>query len=137
MLQKLTSFMALRDPELLAVAAAALGADALAPLFNTALAQASSAYHDCPGGPPATEPLGRHKPVDPDQPRKWEDEGAAKMRQQEAELAQLEQEADNTRRKIAEARRRAEETATLTASATARDVARRKEAAENAKAEEV
>ncbi len=92
--------MALRDPELLAAAAAALGAEALAPIFGSASTQSGDAYPDCLGGPTATEALSRHKPLAPDQPRIWEEVGAAKMRQQEAELAHLELEAENTRRKI-------------------------------------
>ena len=52
LLQNLTSFMALKDPELLAAAPAALGADALAPIFSAAPAQAVGAYLDGPGGPP-------------------------------------------------------------------------------------
>jgi hypothetical protein len=136
LLQKLTSFMALRDPELLAVAAAALGTEAFAPIFGSASTQSGDAYPDCLGGPTATEALSRHQPLAPNHPRKWEEEGATKMRQQEAELAQFELEAESTRRKIIEARRRAEEAATLAAAASAREVAREQKAAEEAKADE-
>ena len=120
--------MALRDPELMAAASWALGVDALAPLFSAIPTQAVGVHPDCPGGPPIIELQRQHHPMDPVEPRKWEDEGAAKMRQQEAELAQLEREADNTRRQIAEARRRAEESAALAAASAAREAAREQQA---------
>jgi len=58
------------------------------------------------------------------------------MRQQEAELAQLELEAESTRLKIAEARRRAEETPSRAAAAAAREAARVQKAEKEARIEE-
>ncbi len=50
MLQKLTSVMALRDPELLAAATAVVGADALASLFPGATPSVEEERHPNPAG---------------------------------------------------------------------------------------
>ena len=91
MLYKITSFIALRDPELLAAAASAVGADALVSVFQ---------------GVPSldnrqTTPPGAH--YQPHQPhvmqpqRTIEDDGTFMMRQQEVELARLHQEAETSK----------------------------------------
>ena len=48
LLQRLTNFMALRDPELLAAAAAAVGADTLIPLFQETSRAEGSDDHGLP-----------------------------------------------------------------------------------------
>ena len=133
LLQKLTSFMALRDPELLAAAAEALGAEAFTPVFSPEALWLGQVYPDCRDGPIAQEPLRQQPPLPPDRPRQWEEERAARMRQQEEELALLEAEAETTRSKIAEARRQAEEAAMRAAAAAAREEARQQTAAEEAR----
>jgi len=110
--------MALRDPELLAVAASAVGADALMTLLggSTPLTEerAPPELHD-----PYYQPhrqLQRHAPP---MGRLPEGEDETKLLQQEMELAQLQQEAEATKRLIMEVRREAEEATTGAAAATA------------------
>jgi len=136
LLQRLTSFMALRDPDLLAAAAAELGAEALSPVFGSPGPQVDDTYPAGQSSPAAAETSSRHQYSAPDQHCLCEEEGATKMRQQEVELARLELEAEATRRKIVEVRLRAEEAAALAAASAARQAAREQKAAEEAKAEE-
>jgi len=128
MLQKLTSFMALRDPDLLAAAAAAVGAESLLPHIHAPKPSAGVGYAH---GPPLSgnEPQlhNREQAVTPAEER---------LRQQEEELAILQREALNTRRLIHEAKCQAEVDAANAVASTARVAAEALRAAEAARQEE-
>jgi hypothetical protein len=116
-LQKLTSFMALRDPELLAAAASAVGADRLIPHLHA----------------------WEHHPVDSSLTLIQEQPAASteeKLRQQEDELAILQSEAEATMALILEARSQAEAEAASAAAAAARVADEIRRAAEAARVEE-
>ncbi len=123
LLQKLTSFMALKDPGLLAEAVTAVGAGALAPPPIPVTMMDVKPPHE------GTHPP---HPQHGEQALQWtqEVEGAARLHQQEEELLQLEQEAAATKKKIMEVQRRAEEAAAAAAEAAAREGIRKQEAAE-------
>jgi len=111
-LQRLTSFMELNDPELLAAVVATVGTESLEALIRSA----SPSTAHCSHAQPELDKLGQPQPPLPS----WVEENgeATLLLQQEAELAELHQEAETTRQLIAEVHRRAEEATAASGAAT-------------------
>jgi hypothetical protein len=128
LLQRLTSFMALRDPELLAAAASAVGAESLLPLLQRVDQQRQA------GTLPRTRPVdsgGLHAPRECKPPSTEE-----RLRQQEEELASLQSQAESTKRLILEARSQVEAETAKAEETAARIAAEVRRAAEAARLEE-
>ena len=100
LLHRLTSFMALRDPQLLVAAATAVGADTLIPPFlEVSLMEGSQAQMALVPDPKPWRLEGSHLA---EQKPDLDDE--SKLQLQEAELARLHYEVETTKRRIAEVR---------------------------------
>ena len=106
LLQRLTSFMALMDPELLAAVAAASGADSLILLFHEGAMTEGWQEHNFLVPDPQ---LGRQQ-HSPHATQNQELDVDAKLQLQEEELAKLHQEADATKQRVVEVCRQAEAT---------------------------
>ncbi len=103
LLRRLTSFMALRDPELLAAAAAAVGADTLIPLFQEVATTKGHKDHELPV--PNSQP--RRQQQGPHAQHNLELHDESKLQLKEAELAKLHHEAESTKQRIVEVHRQA------------------------------
>jgi hypothetical protein len=106
MQKMMTSFMALHDPELLAAATSAVGAEAFLPHLEK-----PTNPHNDRTPPTIRDPYQQFNQQRQDPQDEWlqEDEDEAKLMQQERELAQLEKEVETTRCLIPEVRREVEE----------------------------
>jgi len=130
LLKRLTSFMALRDPDLLAAATAVVGADALLLPFQ---AETAAGVHDGDRRH-VPHPTRQHHRLPP-QPSP-EPDTETLLQRQEAELAWLHHEAEATKLRIPEVRRQAKAAVTAASESAARAQAQAQQAAEAAKREE-
>jgi hypothetical protein len=89
LLQWLTSFIALKDPELMAAAAASVGADSFMPPFNEGATTEGCQEHNFPV--PDPQPRGQQHNTHAAQNQELDDD--AKSQLHEEELAKLHQEA--------------------------------------------
>ena len=111
LLQRLTRFMTLRDPELLAAAAASFGADSLMPPFHEGATTEGCQEHNFL----VPDPQPRRQQHNPQATHNHELDDDAKLQLQEEELLKLHQEAEATKQRIVEVRRQAKATTTATA----------------------
>jgi hypothetical protein len=122
--------MELNDPELLAAVVATVGTESLEALIRSA----SPSTAHCSHAQPELDKLGQPQPPLPS----WVEENgeATLLLQQEAELAELHQEAETTRQLIAEVHRRAEEATAASGAATTATLDQALKAVEAARLEE-
>ena len=96
--------MALKDPELLAAAAVAVGAKTLMPLFAKVAKPGGHLDHK----PPSSEPKPSRQQQGPHEQHVLELDDESKLLLQKAELAQLHLEAEATKKRIVEVRQHVE-----------------------------